>query len=128
MANQVPVHKSCGFEDSGLVILARIYESDGSLILQADYGTIACQVYDKDDSADTGTAVTVTVANAVFDTLQTDSVRWDDTTGYNFEQTIPATVLSSGGTTYEIEFTFTPTAGEPFKFVVEHSTRETRVS
>lgn len=122
------VFQSCGFEDSGLAVLARVRALDGDLFLQSDFGTITCKVYDKDDSTDAGTAVTVTVSSAVFDTLQTDATRWTDLTGFNFEHVIPATVLLAGGTTYQIEYTFIPSSGEPLKAVLEHSTRETRVS
>ena len=121
------VFKSCGFEDGGLGVLGRVRELDGSLILQADFGSITCKVYDKDDSTDTGTAVTVTVSTHVFDTLQTDTTRWADSSGYNFDHIIPATVLATGGVTYEIEYTFIPTSGEPTKAILEHSTIETRV-
>lgn len=122
------IHKSCGWEDSGLGVLARVYELDGSLIQQADFGTITCKVFDKDDADDTGTSVTVTVGDAVFDALQSDAIRWHDSTGYNFDHIIPASVLSAGATTYRIEYRFNPTSGESFSMIIDHDAKNLRTS
>ncbi len=104
--------------DSGVTLMARIQGSDAANITQAAITTIAYDVYDLGSSTPTvalGASVAeLTVADVVFDTLQTGS-RWDaDSTGYNFKHVVAATTLANGGNKYGVKYTFTPASGEPF--------------
>lgn len=102
-------------EGSCFVVLARIVGVDGDPIQQADLSSIARTVYDVTDGAVvTGhNGVAETIANVIFDTLQTesdDSLWTVDNTGYNFKTTVANTAIEDGNNEYSIEFVFTDTA------------------
>lgn len=101
--------------------MARITGGDGSAIGQADVASIARKVFDV-RSATPETAVNSAapvVVDSIFDTLQTDS-RWSvDETGFNFADTVPASVFATGDRTYRVEYVFTPTSGQPWAVVFE---------
>ena len=125
MANPSPV-QAVTLRNSSPVLLARVEDSEGNDITQDAVSTITYSVYllDKDwpQDRDNRTAITghstvaVTVADAVFDTLQTDDGRWDvDTTGYNFRHQIDVSAnacFAVAGRHYLVEFTITPTSGQ----------------
>ncbi|QNN23513.1 hypothetical protein HED60_14930 [Planctomycetales bacterium ZRK34] len=118
------IPKATIFEDSGAICMARVLGNAGTAITQASLNSIECSVFNQ---ADTSTAVTepsITIADVVFDTLQTSDPRWtEDDTGYNFLIAVPATAFPAGGATYHVEFKFTPASGEPFHIVFEIETR-----
>lgn len=109
------------------VLMARVENAAGTAITQDTVSTITYSVYllDTDHPTDenTRTVVTghedgsVTVASAVFDTLQTDSP-WDsdeDATGYNFKYQIDISTtdcFTVAGRFYLVVFTITPTSGQ----------------
>uniref|UniRef100_A0A6M3LB96 Uncharacterized protein n=1 Tax=viral metagenome TaxID=1070528 RepID=A0A6M3LB96_9ZZZZ len=115
MAVTAPVTMTI-FEDNGAICMARIYGAAGTAVTQAAITGISYKVFDL-DSATPYTAVStgsLTVANVIFDTLQTGGP-WDkDTTGYNFKDTRPATNFTTGGHTYRIEYLVDPASGENF--------------
>lgn len=114
--------KGTVFEDSGASAMARIVDNDGTLILQADFGTITYGVFDMSDPG--ASSNSLTVATVVFDTLQTDS-RWTiDTAGYNFRHDIPASDFGSGAKNYRFEYKFAPSSGEAFHVVFEIATKD----
>jgi len=99
------------FEDSPATILARVVAlDDGDPIQQADLTSITCAIFDTLDTETVLSTPTLVVANVIFDTLQTSNSRWtEDTTGYNFDFTIPASSFPSGDRIYRAEFKFTDT-------------------
>lgn len=107
------------FEDGGAAIMGRVQIHDGSNAQQADITSITYSVFDvtgkTPDTAISGhSGASLTVADVIFDALQTDS-RWTkDTTGYNFRQNIAATAFPTGNHVYEVEYKFTPATGEVF--------------
>ena len=104
------------FQNGGATYLARVLGNAGTAITQASLSSISCGVYDE-DGATPGTAIitpTVTIASAVYDTLQTDSIWTKDTTGYNFKFSIPATGFPIADHRHRIEFKFTPASGAVF--------------
>ena len=106
--------KVCAFEDSGVSLMARMRGNDGNYITRASLNVIGVKVFDKSDLATALQDTTLTIANVVFDTLQTDS-RWtEDTTGYNFRHDVLASWLSGGNKTYRIEYRFDPNSGDDF--------------
>lgn len=110
--------KAAIYEDSPVVVLARITGEDGDPVTQGTLSAITCRVYTYSGTLVVSPAVTV--ASSVFDTLQTedDDARWTgDAVGYNFAFTIPAAAFPDPGL-YRAEFKFTPSTGDPFFFVV----------
>lgn len=108
-------------EGSGALYLARISIWDASNAQQADITSITYAIYDLDSNAPESAigSGTLTVANVVFDTLQTDAVWTKDSTGYNFSHAIPEAELPNGGHRHRIVYTWTPVSGEPFTDVGE---------
>jgi hypothetical protein len=106
------------FEDGSASFMSRVYGPDGSALQQADLTSITFKVYDSGGTeAATGT---LTIADVVFDTLQTDA-RWNpdiDTTGYNFRDDRIAGTFAGGGR-YTVEYKFTPTSGVNYVFWVK---------
>ena len=124
------VTKGKMFEDGGVTLMARVVNNSAASITQATITGITRKVFDL-DSATPDTAVntaTLTVASVVFDTLQADS-RWTaDSTGYNFRDAPAASIFSTGGHRYRVEYLFDPTSGEDFFVVFELTTLAVRTS
>ncbi len=109
------------FEDSGVTLMARIQGEDAANVQQADITSIKRNVYDGE--TEVGTVATLTVADVIFDTLQTDA-RWTfDSTGYNFKDPIADTIFPSGDKVYRVEYLFTPATGAKFHYVREVHTK-----
>lgn len=117
------------FEDSGAYLMARIRGTSGAYISQASLGSpggINLRVYEEsvvpetdaeDDDAVVATR-NLTVADCVFDSLQTSDPRWTaDTTGYNFLMEILPADLPKGGKTYRFELKFTNASGKVWHVV-----------
>lgn len=87
---------------------------DGDEMVQADVDTIEYAIYN-DDTREAVLALTsLTVANVVFDTLQTDE-RWTvDTDGYNFRHDVSHSLLTDPDVTYRIEYKITLDGGSEF--------------
>lgn len=111
------------FEDTGLVVMARVLGQDGEAVTQASLDSIAMTSMDLDDYSSVATAA-LTISAVVFDTLQTADPRWTaDQRGYNFLYAIPATAIPSPGKTYRVGLLFTPSSGQPFALAVDITTR-----
>ena len=124
---QATITEKIIFEDSPAQCLARVVGNDGSAIQQGDYGAITYAVFEEDTTTAISTG-TLTVADVVFDSYQTDS-RWTvDATGYNFRTTIPASDFTAGDGVYRIEFKFAPTGQEQFFVIFQVTTIEVRTS
>lgn len=121
--------KATVWEDGGATNMARL-KADGANVTQSVISSISYSVFDLDGSSP-GTAVdsgSLTVANVIFDTLQTDG-RWTaDDTGYNFRHTIGASTLAEGNRRYLVEYIFTPSSAEVFPAVFELHTKPLRTS
>jgi len=97
-------------QGTGRRFLARAELADGTDILQSHFdgtgGSIACAVRNA-----AGTSVyanaTLTVASVVYNTLQTDALWTEDSDGYNFAFSVPASAFSTVGYRHVL-FTFTP--------------------
>lgn len=122
------VIEGAAWEDSGTSLMCRLRGVDGDLVARADLSSIAYSVFDEDDTDAEPDEGTLTVADVVYDTLQTDS-RWTkDGTGYNFRWDTPAALLADGGRRYRFEVKFTPVSGEPFHVVWRVPTGDLRRS
>ena len=111
------------YEDSGLTCMARIQGADTSYITQATTSAITVAVFKNANAVATYTA-SLTVADVVYDSLQTDA-RWSkDSTGYNWRFPVVASVFDAGDATYRLEFKFTPTTGSQYWVIYEIDTVE----
>lgn len=98
------------YEDSAFAILARVHHN-GVNVLQATVAALEYQIFYADSAVAHTTATSLTVASAVFDTLQTDG-RWTrDATGYNLRHDVAASVLVDPTRDYEFEYKFTMSDG-----------------
>ena len=132
MATTEPI-KATVWEDGGAALMARVVGNSATAITQAAITSISYSVFDLSgttpNTAITGySAVSLTVADVVYDTLQTDA-RWTaDSTGYNFRHDIAAAVFATGGHRYRIEYKFTPATGSVFWLVYEITAKSLRTS
>lgn len=103
-------------------LLGRVVDSTNTALTQSAISSITYSIYLLDDqNPDTRTAVAnhsavaLTVASVIFNTLQTDSVWSKDSTGYNFKHTIPIATyvaFAIAGRNYLVEYTITPVTGQ----------------
>ena len=101
------------FPNGGVLVLARVLDWDDSAFKQADFGTITCKAFDVKNPGSATSSETPTVANVIYDTLQTDS-RWTkDSTGYNFAYIFPASAVPNSERDYQLEVKFEPTGKKP---------------
>jgi hypothetical protein len=75
------------YEKTLPTLLARLTNSDGNPLLQADVSAIAVSFRSYDDPSAQHQTDAPVVANVIFDTLQTDAVWKEDAEGYNFKYT-----------------------------------------
>ncbi len=105
-------------EGTHVTLLGRVREADNSLLVQADVDNIVLRVFERpvDSPAAEVFSETLTVADVVFDSMQTDA-RWrGDSVGYNFRYTITAPQLvAKGGVATRYEVTINLTSGGPIR-------------
>lgn len=100
-------------QGSAFAVMYRVMV-DGDEMVQADVDTIEYAVYNDDTRELVQTLTALTVANVVFDTLQTDE-RWTvDTDGYNFRHDVSHSLLTDPDITYRIEYKITLDGGTEF--------------
>jgi len=128
MANRTRYRASVS-PNGSLTCLARVVGVDAALITQAGIASIEYTINAVGASARSAVTghdgETLTVADVVYDSLQTDD-RWtEDATGYNFAHTIDISgglPFPSAGTVYEIDYVLTDTAGNPIPVEFEART------
>ena len=113
-------------EDTPVDLMAYVLASDRQAVQQADLASITYKTFDADTPGTVENNGTLTIANVVFDTLQTDAgwtvgVNRDGSTGYNFLFPAPGTLFSTGGKTIHAEVTMTETGGATYtlQFIVK---------
>tara|TARA_R110002073_G_scaffold173721_1_gene330826 strand:- start:1725 stop:2102 length:378 start_codon:yes stop_codon:yes gene_type:complete len=115
--------RSTIYEDTGVTCMARIVGADSTAITQSTTSAITLAVFKNSSTVATYTA-SLTVADVVFNALQTDG-RWTkDSTGYNFRYSAIASIFDDGDATFRLEFKFTPTSGSQYFVVYEIDTVE----
>lgn len=120
---QVAPIRGEAYEDSGVILMARILGYDSTPINQAAIDSISLTVADE-QTQEAADPISVDVADVVFDALQTGGP-WDaDDTGYNFRYDSLASQRPEGDRTYRFEFKFTPSTGEPFWAVFRIETKK----
>lgn len=86
--------------------------------VQGDFTSITAKVFKA--GAQVGATMTVTVASAVYNTVQTGSIWTADPTGFNFKHTVSRTYFSEGDGDYIVEYVGVLVSGYQFvwKFIV----------
>ena len=92
-------------EDSAFSVLLRI-EHDGANAVQSDIDSIEYQIFPHYSTTAHTTATALTVADVIYDTLQTGGGWNTDTTGWNFKHNVAATTFPTPGA-YEMEYKVT---------------------
>ncbi len=110
------------FKNGSVTLLARVVGKDGANIVQADIASAKYSVYLLDDQdADSRTAITghtavgLTVADVVFNTLQNDALWTVDEIGYNFRHVLDVSAnqaFTIAGRRFLVEFELTPSSGQ----------------
>jgi hypothetical protein len=121
MAEAIDIYGTA-FRNGSATLLARIVGTGGAPVLQADVSAVKYTVYLLDDqNPDSRTAVaehsgvSLTVADVVFDTLQTDPIWTIDATGYNFRHVLDVSAYSAfavAGRRYLVEYQLTSAVGQ----------------
>jgi hypothetical protein len=110
------------WEDQDLAVMARVKGIDDQDIVQSTISGITMRVYDaQDDFTQVGATATLTVAQVVFDTLQTSNGWTKDSNGYNFRYVISGAYFPTGNRDYWVEFEFTPATGSAFPLAFDVS-------
>ena len=114
------------WEGASLKVMARVYDINNTLITQASLSTIKYRVVT--DGVEIIALTALTVANVVFDTLQTSDASWTkDTTGYNFKYTFPPATFPTGDVTSYVPIEFTDTASVVSILPIKVTVKETYI-
>jgi hypothetical protein len=121
MAEALDIHGTA-FKNGSVTLLARIVGAGGANIVPADLQSVKYGVYLLDDqNPDARTAVTghadvsLTVADVIFSSLQTDPIWEVDDIGYNFRHVIDVSEHAAfviAGRRYLVEYQLTPAVGQ----------------
>lgn len=121
MADATDIHGTA-FKNGSATLLARVVGGDGQPIVQADVASAKYSVYLLDDQdADSRDAVTghgnvpLTVAEVIFNSLQTDALWTVDEVGYNFRHVLDLSAnqaFTIAGRRFLVECELTPNSGQ----------------
>lgn len=121
MADAADIHGTA-FKNGSVTLLARVVGGDGQPIVQTDVSSAKYTVYLLDDQdADGRTAITghtdvsLTPAEIIFNSLQTDALWTVDETGYNFRHVLDVSenqAFTIAGRRFLVEFELTPAGGQ----------------
>jgi hypothetical protein len=110
------------FKNGSAVLMARIVDAAGANVQQAGIATIEYSIYELDPCRPDNLVavaghdgVTLTVANVIFNALQTGGLWTADEVGYNFRHEIDVTsseAFPKAGAQYQIRYELTPTSGQ----------------
>ncbi len=110
------------FKNGSAVLMARIVDAAGANVQQAGLAAIEYTIYELDPCrpdqlvAVAGhDGVSLTVANVIFNSLQTGGLWTVDDVGYNFRHEINVGVSEAfpkAGVQYQVRYELTPTAGQ----------------
>jgi hypothetical protein len=110
------------FKNGTAVLMARIVDAAGANVLQAGIAAIEYAVYELDPCRPNNLAavaghdgVSLTVANVIYNSLQTGGLWTVDEVGYNFRHEIDvstAEAFPKAGTQYQVRYELTPTMGQ----------------
>lgn len=110
------------FKNGSAVMLARIVDAAGANVQQAGIAAIEYSVFELDPCRPDNLTVVaghsgaaLTVANVIFNSLQTDGLWTIDEVGYNFRHEVnisSAEAFPKAGAQYQVRYELTPTSGQ----------------
>lgn len=98
-------------EDSNFSLAGRLRAPDGALATQAKVSSLSWKVFDLDDRANAFQSGSLTVADVIYDSLQTDDSWDEDSTGYNFRHDISSAIFTDPERRYMVEYTVSWASG-----------------
>jgi len=110
------------FKNGSATLLARVVGADAAAVVQADVASAKYTVYLLDDTdadhetpVDSHEDVSLTVAECIYNELETDDL-WDvDSIGYNFRHVLDVSsnpAFAIAGRSYRVVVLLTPNAGQ----------------
>lgn len=105
----VEVNGEC-LEDSPAINMGYVVGPAGAALDQADVSSITYAVFDREKGKQI-TSGSLTVADVIFDTLQTPAIWTRDTTGYNFRHDAGPATMPEASRWYRFEYKITLTSG-----------------
>ncbi len=110
------------FRNGSATLMARVVGSNGAAVTRTDIASARYSVYLLDDQDADGRQavaghdnVSLTVANVIFNGLQTDALWTVDSIGYNFRHVVDVSAnqaFTVAGRRFLVEFELTPGAGQ----------------
>ena len=110
------------FKNGSAILLARVVGADGEAITRNTLAAIRYTVYLLDDHdpdqqtpQDGHVGISLSVAEAVYDLVQTDAVWTRDSIGYNFKHVLDVSAHEAfpmAGRSYRIVYELSPTSGQ----------------
>ncbi len=114
------------FQNATAAFLARVEDSSGSQLTQANVSAVSYTVSEVDnDCGDRSPAVvghenvSLSKTDVVYNTLQTDTTWTVDAIGYNFRHELDVSqheAFAKVGQVYQVRFEVTPTSGQKIVF------------
>lgn len=114
--------KSKVFRNGSAVLMARVVNASGQYLNQASVSSIEYSIYELTTNDPSGLsvvtghdAVSLTVSDVVFDSLQTDDTWTVDSDGYNFRHEIDVSTneaFPNAGKVYQVRYELTPVTGQ----------------
>jgi hypothetical protein len=107
------------FEDATLAVMARIRQTDGSLIVQSDISALTLTVRRRADLALVVDGASLTVAAIVFNALQQGDAAWEeanpgDNEGYNFRHDMAGATYFATPGFYDVQWKFAESGGDGY--------------
>ena len=110
------------FKNGSAILMARIVDAAGANVQQAGLAAIEYSIYELDPCRPDNLApvaghdgVSLTVADVIFNALQTGGLWTVDEVGYNFRHEIDVSTTEAfpkAGAQYQVRYELTPTTGQ----------------
>lgn len=112
------VQKCRIIEDQAAVFLARLHDHDGNRVTQASLASITWGAFNSITGTSLGSG-SLTIADVIYDALQTAAIWTADAVGFNFKARLPASAFATGDAIARVDFKFTDNNGDVFFVLYE---------
>lgn len=104
-------------EGSTVMVLGYVAGKNGDAITSAEVSSHRYRVFDPSDESNPTLDESDSNEVTVYDSLQTDDSRWDDSTGFNVEVEVPPSAIPDKDVSYAMEVEFTMQDGSTIYMV-----------